>query len=42
MWSTVSDEHHGGEALPTNKDAYHVQGEVMINMVRCVEPMVNF
>ena len=41
-WSALSDRCHGGEALPTIEDAYHVQGEVMINMVGCLEPMVNF
>ena len=25
----------------TNKDVYHVQGGEMINMVGCLEPMVN-
>ena len=42
IWSTLGDERHGGEALPTNKAAYHVQGEVMINMVECVELMDDF
>ena len=42
IWSTLGDERHGGESLPTNEDACHVQGEVMINMVGCLEPMVNF
>ena len=42
IWSTFDDKCHGGEALLTNKDAYHVQGEVMINMVGCLELMVNF
>ena len=42
IWSTVGDECHGGEVLSTNEDVYHVQGEVMINMVGCVEPMVDF
>ena len=42
IWSTLGDKRHGGEALSTNKDAYHVQGEVMINMVGCVEPMDDF
>ena len=37
-----SDRRHGGEALPTNKDVYHVQGWAMINMDGCLEPMVNF
>ena len=31
-----------GEALPTNEDVYHVQGGEMINMVGCLEPMVDF
>ena len=38
---TLSDRHHGGEALQTNKDFYHVQGGEMINMVECLELMVN-
>ena len=42
IWSTLGDERHGGEALPTNEDGYHLQGEVMINMVGCLESMVNF
>lgn len=31
-----------GEDLPTHKDVYHVQGGERINMVRCLEPMVDF
>ena len=31
-----------GEALPTNEDVYHVQGGEMINVVKCLEPMVDF
>ena len=42
VWSPLSDGHHGGEALLINKDFYHVQGGEMINMVRCLEPIVNF
>ena len=42
IWCTLSGRRHGGEALPTNKDVYHVQGGEMINMVGCLEPMVNF
>ena len=42
IWLTMGEKHHGGEALLTKKDAYHVEGEVMINMVRYVEPMVDF
>ena len=42
IWSTLGDGRHGGEALPINTDVYHVKGGVMINMVRCLEPMVNF
>ena len=42
IWSTLGDECHGGEALPTNEDCYHVKVEVMINVVECLEPMVNF
>ena len=42
IWSTLGDECHRGEALPTNEDAYHMQGEVMINMVGCVEPTDDF
>lgn len=38
----MGDEHHGGEPLSTNEDFHHVQGEVMINTVRYVEPMVDF
>ena len=38
----MGDGHHGGEALPTNEDVYHVQGGVMINMARCLEHMVDF
>ena len=34
MWSTKGDERHGGGDLPTNEDVYHVEGGVMINMVR--------
>ena len=36
IWSKLGDKCHGGEALLTNKDDYHVQGEVMINMVGCL------
>ena len=42
IWSTLGDERHGGEALPTNADIYHVQGEVMINAVIYRDPMVYF
>jgi len=42
IWSTKGDERHGGEALSTNEDVYHVQGEVMINMVGYEDPMVDF
>ena len=42
IWLTLGDECHGGEVLSTNEDAYHVQGEVMINIVGSVEPMFNF
>ena len=42
MWSTLGDKCHGGEALLTNTDIYHVQGEVMINVVGYEDPMVYF
>ena len=42
VWSTFSYRCHGGEALPTNDVVHHVQGGEMINMVRCLEPMVDF
>ena len=42
IWSTLGDERHGGEALSTNDNAYHVQGEVMINTVGYEDPMVYF
>ena len=42
IWCNVGDEHHGGEALSTNEDVYHVQGEVKINTVRYEDPMVYF
>ena len=42
IWSTLGDECHGGEALLTNADIYHVQGEVMINVVGYEDPMVYF
>lgn len=41
-WSTLSDRRHGWEVLPTNKEFYHVQGGEMINMVGCLEPMIDF
>ena len=41
MWY-MGDECHGGEALLTNTDVYHVQGEVMINTVGYEDPMVYF
>ena len=31
-----------GEALLTYNNVYHVRGEVMINMVKLLEPMVDF
>ena len=40
IWSTVCDKRHGGEALSTNADVYHVQGEVMIKMTGYEDPMV--
>ena len=42
MCYTLSDRHHGGEALPTKKDAYHVQDGKMVEMVQCLEHVVNF
>ena len=42
IWSTLGDERHAGDALPTNANVYHVQGEVMINMVGYEGPMVYF
>ena len=30
-----------GEALPTDENVYHVQDGEMINMVGCLEPMVD-
>ena len=42
IWSTVGDERHGGEALPTNANVYLVKGEVMIKMVKYEDHMVYF
>ena len=42
VWSTLDDDRHGGEALPTNLGGYHMQGEVMINVVGYEDPMVYF
>ena len=42
VWSTCDDDRHGGEALPTIKDVYQMQGEVMINMVGYEDPRVYF
>ena len=39
-WSTWDDDRHGEEALPTIADVYHMQGEVMKNVVRYEDPMV--
>ena len=38
----LDDDRHGGEALPTFADIHHMQGEVMINVVRYEDPMVYF
>ena len=42
IWSTLGDDFHGGEALLINTNIYHMQGEVMINVVRYEDPMVYF
>ena len=42
VWSTLDDDRHRGEALPTNVGIYHMQGEVMINVVGYEDPMVYF
>ena len=42
IWSNLGDEGLGGEAIPTNADVYHVQDEVMINMIGCVQPTDDF
>ena len=39
LWMMIAME---GGALPTIADVYHVQGEVMINVVRYEDPMVYF
>lgn len=31
-----------GRALSTDMDIYHMQGEVVINMVEMMDPMVHF
>jgi len=31
-----------GKALSTGMDVYHVQEEVVVNMVKMMEPMVHF
>ena len=42
VWSTLDDDHHGWEALVTIANVYHMQGEVMINMVGYEDPMVYY
>ena len=42
VWSILDDNRHGGEALPTIADVYHIQDEVMINVVEYEDPMVYF
>ena len=40
VWSTLDDDRHGGEALPTIAGVYRMQGEVLINVVGYEDPMV--
>ena len=40
VWSTLDDDRHGWETLPTNAAICHMQGELMINVVRYEDPMV--